>query len=312
MGCFEEIVEPYYDPDSSCKKIFWIVISIILGVSVLVISFALLGVSVNKVVENNEYGVVYYGKTTMEFGNIYEQGIYSISPGASMMIFHRTLQDVDTGTIGCFSSDRIQITLTVAAQYQLVKNDIIPAILQTYGGNDEFVKILSFVIKNLIIERCGQYSAEDFYNFRAEIDQDMYQTVLVDVNNNTIGATIEFFQLINIGFPTEFSHAITGKQIVIQEAVTKLNQRSSLLTAANTTLLQAQRTANITLLNAYNTAEINLRTANTTRDIIFTQWLKRAESYLSIMTTLGLNETGFIEYLRNDVLRFVNSPIINI
>ena len=149
MGFFENVAESYYDPDSSCKRTFWIVVGVIFGISLLVITFALIGVSVNKRIENNEYGVVYYKKTTMELGEILEQGIHSIAPGAQIIKFNRTLQDVDTDEITCFSKDKIKIVLSVSVQYQLIKEDIIPVILKEYDGNDNFKNILKFVVERI-------------------------------------------------------------------------------------------------------------------------------------------------------------------
>lgn len=310
MGCFESIAESYYG-DGSCRRTTWITCGSIFGVCIVIIGFALLGVSVNHKVENNEYGVVFIN-TTMEFGNVYEQGIYSIPPGSSIFYFERTLQDVDLEPIVCFSSDKVQLVLNISAQYRLVKELLIPIILQKYDGNDNFKNILSYVVQNIVMKRCGQYSGEDYYIKRATIDNDMYISLLADVNNVTIGATIEFFQLVNINFPKDFSDAITQKQIVIQNATTVLNQRTSLLIAANTTLLQAQRTANIMLMNANNTAEVNLKQAMVTSNIIYNQWYQRGQAYISVKNYLNLNESQFIDYLRNEVLRNVPSPIINI
>lgn len=318
MGCFDSIADFYYGTDHqpAHRWATWITIGTVCGVAtlvcVLIVGFSLLGVSVNKRVENDEYGIVYHDTTTMNFGKIYEQGVYAIPPGTRMLIFKRTLQDVDLEPITCFSSDKILIVLTVSTQYQLIKDKIIDVILKKYGGNSHFKNILRFIVQNVIINRCGQYTAEDYYVRRAQIDEDMYQSLLTDVNNNTIGATIEFFQLINIAFPTEFSAVISRKQIVIQNATTILNQRISLLTAANTTYLQAQRTANITIATADNTAQINLKQAQTTSNVIYNQWYQRGLAYHSIKKELNLTESQFIEYLRSEVLRTASNAIISI
>lgn len=313
MGCMDYLSEWFYGPNSqrNQKRVF-IYLMITLVICVIIIGFVLLGISVNKKVENNEYGIVYYGSTTMEFGDTYEQGIYSIPPGAELKIFIRTLQDVDLEPITCYSSDKIVITLTVSVQYQLVKDNIIDIILKKYGGNGNFKNILRSIVQNIIINRCGQYNAEDYYIKRAIIDQDMHQNLLNDINNNSIGATIEFFQLINIEFPSDFSNIINRKQVVIQNKTTILNQRVSLLTAANTTLFQAQKTANITIETALNTARINLKQAQIQSEIITTQWYNRALAYSEIKTRLNLSDEQFIQYLRSDILRTVNGPIINI
>lgn len=313
MGCIDYLSECFYGPNSqrNQKKVFMYMIVTLIIFSV-IIGFVLLGISVNKKVENNEYGIVYYSSTTMEFGDTYEQGIYSIPPGSELKIFIRTLQDVDLEPIVCYSSDKIVIILTVSVQYQLVKDNIIDIILKKYGGNDNFKNILRSIVQNIIINRCGQYNAEDYYIKRAIIDQDMHQNLLNDINNNSIGATIEFFQLINIEFPEDFSDIINRKQVVIQNETTILNQRVSLLIAANTTLFQAQKIANITIETALNTAQINLKQAQVQSDVITTQWYNRALTYFEIKSKLNLTDKLFIQYLKSEILRTSNTPLINI
>ena len=312
MGCFDNMAEEYYDPDSTCRRTTWIVLGSILAVCILIVGFTLLGVSVNKKVENNQYGIVYHKTTTMSFGPVLDQGIHAIPPGSEILIFVRTLQDVDTGEIQCYSSDRLVMTLTVSVQYQLVKEEIISTILKKYNGNDNFRTILKNIVESVIISQCGQYTAEDFYVQRAQVDTDMKDSLLVAVNNKSLGATIEFFQLLNIQFPVEFSTAITEKQIAIQNATTTLNQRTSLLISANTTYLEALRIANVTMQNAENTADVTLRQANATSNVIFNQWYQRGLAYSSIKNSLNLDQTGFINYLKNEAIRLASAPIISI
>lgn len=312
MGIFESLAESYYDKQNGCKRTTWIIIGSIFAFCIIIIGFALIGVSVNKKIENNEYGIEFHKSTTMEFGKIHEQGIYSIPPGSEMLIFVRTLQDVDSGIIDCFSSDKIVIKLTIAVQYQLVKEQIIPIILKKFDGNDNFKNILKFIVQNIIINRCGQFTAENYYDQRAIIDKDMYDSLVAEVNNNTLGATIEFFQLINIQFPDKFSQAISEKQITIQKEITTLNERTSLIIQANTSLLQAKRQAEIILINAQNTVNINLRQANTTKLVVENQWVQRGLAFNSIKTSLNLTQEQFIQYLKSEIIRTRTNAIISI
>ena len=291
-----------------CWKIVTIIL-VLLGV-LLIIIFSLIGVSVNKVVENNEYGVE-FNNITMEFGDIKEQGIYSIPPGTSMFRFNRTVQEIED-TVTCFSSDKITITLKIATQFLLQKDGLIDHILKEYDGNDNFKYFLSVNIKNIVIDRCGQYTAENYYVKRADIDRAMFEEVLNGINNNLLGATIELFQLKEVSFPGEFSNIITQKQVVIQNATTIGNQRASLLIAANTTLEQAKKHVLTLLINANNEAEINLKQANATNQIILNEWEKRGQSFFAIKTSLNLNETGFIDYIESELLRKATNSIVNI
>ena len=311
MGCFDSCGKAWWKKDSGCRKTTGIVLSVTFGVIVVVVGAALLATSFKRV-EQAEYGIAYYNRTTMEFGDTYEQGVYLLSPGATMLIFARTLQDVETEPINCFTADKIIVTLTVAVQYQLVKDDIIPIILKQYGDNEKFENILKYIVQNIIINRCGQYNAEDYYVHRATIDSDMYQHLLNEVNSNSIGATIELFQLTNIAFPKDFSDVISQKQVIIQNAVTTLNQRASQLISANTTLLEAQRTANIVLINANNTVTINLRQANATRDVIYNQWYRRGLAYSAIKSELTMDEKQFVEYMRNEIIRTIPGAVVSI
>lgn len=312
MGCFSSMAESYYHESGSCKRTLWITLGSILFVCLLIIGFTLLGVSVNKKVENNQYGLAYYERSTMKFGDIKEQGIYAIPPGATMLRFPRTFQDVDLGTIKCFSKDKILLELAVKVQYQLIKEDIIPVILKQYGSNAAFRDILKYIVESEIMIVCGQYTGAQYYENRTDIDSAMSDRLKDAVNNNSSGATIGFFQLINIQFPQAFSDVITDKQIAIQQATTALNARQSQLITANTSLLQAQRQASITIATANNNAQIILQQANATSQTVFNQWNQRGLAWKSIKDSLGLDQQGFIDFLKNEVLRLVSSPVVSL
>eukprot|EP01113_Clastostelium_recurvatum_P015691 TRINITY_DN187_c0_g1_i2.p1 TRINITY_DN187_c0_g1~~TRINITY_DN187_c0_g1_i2.p1 ORF type:complete len:325 (+),score=108.39 TRINITY_DN187_c0_g1_i2:45-977(+) len=310
MGCFAGLAQ-FYEPGSGTRKrsIRAIISLTVIFLTVLVIT--LLALSTNKKVANDQYGVV-YDNIMQEFRlPVLVQTITTIPPQCVLILLPRTLQDVDVDDIICFSRDKIKITLTVAVQYQLIQDDLISIIMKQYNGNPNFESVLQHVVTSVIITRCGQYNAEDFYVIRGAIDLDMYQALVGSVNG-TYGANIQYFQLVNIGFPTGFSNAIAQKQIVIQNATTVLNQRQSLIIRAQTGLLQAQKTADISIINANNTARITLDQAQASADVVATQWQKRASSYVTAMNQLNLNESQFIEYLKSEILRTSPNLVVNL
>jgi regulator of protease activity HflC (stomatin/prohibitin superfamily) len=282
------------------------------GLALFLLTIVLISVTVNKRVEQDEFAVV-YNNYNRQFGNIYEQGVYTLNVGDTFLKFKRTLKDVDIDEIFCITKDKIVIQLTISAQYQYNRNDLIPIVLMNFDNGDIYEKFLDNMVSNIILRQCGFYDAESYYIDRGTIYNNMYDALLNEINNNnSIGATIEFFQLKNIDFPKSFADAITTKQLVIQNKVTTMNDRTTQLILANTTLLQNQRQAEITIINANNQANININQAETSYNIILGQWIQRNNTYFTIMKNLNLNQSQLLDYLKSEAIRNSDSPIISI
>ncbi len=289
-----------------------------LCISLTLLTIVLLAVTVNKRVEQDEFGVI-YNDFTKQFGKIYDQGVYAYGVGDKFIKFKRTLKDVDIDQINCITKDKIVIGLTISAQYQYNRDDLIPVVLQNFNNGDGYESFLSNIVRNIILRQCGLYDAESYYTDRGNIYNNMYDSLLNEINNNTnigsnynLGATIEFFQLKNIDFPDTFAQAITSKQLVMQNKITKLNDRTTQLILANTTLLQNQRQADIILINSNTQANINMNQAQTSYDVIVNQWNLRSNTYKSIIDNLKLNQSQFIEYLKSEAIRNSIAPVISI
>jgi regulator of protease activity HflC (stomatin/prohibitin superfamily) len=264
-----------------------------------------------KKVEQKEYGIV-FNNYTYEFGRIYEQGTYTLNVGDVLLKKERTLIPIGTNSLNCISKDKITVTLTLSAQYQFNKQDLIDIIFKQF--DEQYDTFLSSIVANIILRICGLYNAEDFYLKRGIVDTHMLNSLKNEINNNTqsLGATIVNFQLQNIRFPQAYEDAITQKQLVTQNKVTSENNRITQLILANTTLLQNQRQAQILIINANNQAQININQAQTSYDIIVNQWIQRADVYATIMANLKLNQSQFLEYLKAEAIRDSDSPVISV
>jgi regulator of protease activity HflC (stomatin/prohibitin superfamily) len=264
-----------------------------------------------KKVEQKEYGIV-YNNFTKQFGRVYEQGTYTLNVGDVLFKKDRTLIDVGLNTLNCISKDKITITLTLSAQYQLNKQDLIDVVLKQF--DEKYDTFLSSIVSNIILRVCGFYNAEEFYLTRGVIDINMFNALINEINNSTrsLGSTIVNFQLQNIRFPQSYEDAITQKQLVIQNMITSQNNRTTQLILANTSLLQNQRQAQILIINANNQAQILINQAQTSYDIIVDQWTQRSAVYASIMTNLKLNQSQFLEYLKAEAIRDSESPVISV
>jgi hypothetical protein len=301
------------DQNGSCTFKMKHFICSFLSLSVCLLAIVLLSVSVNYKVQQDEFAVA-YNNYSKQFGKIYEQGIYAINVGDQLIKFKRTLQDIDISQIDCITQDKIEIRLSISAQYQLNKNDLIPFILLKFNGNDNYNAFISNIVSNVILRQCGLDIAENYYTDRSIIYNKMYDALINEINfsNQSYGSTIEFFQLNNIEFPTTFQNAISSKQVLMQQQITELNNRQSKLIQANTTLFQNQRIGNVMIINATNQANIIINQANITYEIIQNEWKQRAMSYKSIMDNLKLNQSQLLDYLRADVIRGAESPVISV
>ena len=288
--------------------LFWTIGIILLGGIITMIT--LLSLYINYPVEQTEYAVG-YNSYNMKFTKIYDQGRYPIQVGEQMIKIPRTLKDFNR-KITCMTNDKILIDLDISIQYLYQKDNLIPKILKEFGSIDTFNSFLSDRITSSIINSCLSYESEEYYIERSVIDRYIYSELLIDVNNKNIGATIEFFQLVNVKFPTEISTAITQKQNIDQESLTAQNDRNTLLTQENTKLLETQRQANIIIINANNQANITLNQAYTNTQAQNILWTNRVYTYKHIADKLNLNSSHLIDYLETDLISKSNNLFSNL
>jgi regulator of protease activity HflC (stomatin/prohibitin superfamily) len=284
---------------------------IIFGVGGLILMIALLATSVNKKVAQDEY-CISRSPFTEELSDVLPQGTYNtLGVDPQLMCVKRTYQSISVEDIQCLSYDKIQLDLIVATQYQYIENDIKPIMLMKFSNADNLDTFLTYLVISQVITTCGNFSAEQYYSNRSVIDQTIFNLVANRVSQSNLGVIIIFMQLKNIEFPNDFKNAITQKQLTEQQQVTELNRRQSLLISAQTDLIVAGRTANAMLTTANNTATINLFKASTDSEVIKQQWIQRGLAYGLIKTTLGLNDTGFINYLKSEILRTSKQVLVN-
>lgn len=286
----------------------WIACILLFGGIITMIS--LLAMYVSYPVKQSVYAIG-YDTYNMEFTKIYEQGKYPIRVGEEMIIIERTLQDFNRD-LTCITKDKILIELSVGLQYQYQKEDLIDKILKEFSSIDNFNNFLFDRITSSIIDSCLAYDVEEYYTKRSLIDRHIYDSLIVNVNNYDLGATIGFFQLINIQFPVEISNAITQKQNIEQEALTATNERASKLTEVNTKKLEMERQADIQIINANTASNVTLNQAQANFQIQQVLWENRAFAYLHANKVLGLNSTELIEYIQSDLISKSNNLLTNL
>jgi regulator of protease activity HflC (stomatin/prohibitin superfamily) len=253
-------------------------------------------------VEQEEYAVALNSYTMQFRDQVYSQGTFILSPGDTFIRFKRTVQSIELGEIDCLTKDEVLIDIEVSAQFQYIKDDLIPYVMKQFGDDEHYKDFLVSIMRSTILNSCLEFTALDYYEMRTVVDAEMFKS-LVRAMNTGLGCTIEYFQLVDIKYPSEYISTLHKKQNIKQDLITAENHRSTEVIGATTTKLEAQRTANINLINAYNARNITMYSATTQRQAIVSQWVNRGSYFKHVMHDLKLSFSQFIEYLKSDVVR---------
>ena len=254
-------------------------------------------------VEQEEYAIA-LNSFTMQFRDeVYSQGTFILRPGDTLLKFKRTVQSIELGEIDCLTKDEVLIDIEVSAQFQYVRDGLIPFVLKQFGNDENYQDFLVSAMRSTILNSCLEFTALDYYEMRTVVDAAMFKNLVADMNEKGLGCTIEYFQLVDIRYPTEYISTLHQKQNVKQDLITAENHRSTEIIGATTAKLEAQRTANINLINAYNSRNITLYNAHTQKQAIVAQWENRGKYFKNVLVDLKLTYGQFIEYLKSDVVR---------
>jgi regulator of protease activity HflC (stomatin/prohibitin superfamily) len=254
-------------------------------------------------VEQDEY-VVIGNSFTMQFHKeILSQGIYFLGPATYLIKFKRTLQSIELGELECLTQDEVMLYIHVSTQFQYEKDSLIPVILNQFDTDLKYKEFLRAAMRSSIIGTCLQFTALEYYEERAKVDAQMNYDLKTNINGQNMGSSIEYFQLVDIIYPQEYTAILHQKQNVKQDLITAENNRATEVINAHTAQMEAQRTANINLVNAKNYYDITIYNANAQKKAVDSQWDNREKTYLTVMTNLGYTQEQLISYLKADVVR---------
>ena len=270
----------------------------------------LLGLTVNIPVAQDESAVV-YNNYTKQFGQTLEQGAYTLVVGDTLYKFKRTLQDVGVHAVDCVTADRLQVSLTVSAQFQYKPEALVPIVLMQFKSDALYQQFVDNFFRNVILGACGTFTTIQYYEERGTVFQAMYDALTRATNADPdYAVTFVFFQLIDIDFPTNYTTVIQHKQQLIQQETTSLNSRLSQLIVANTSLFQNEYEARITLVNASERVSVIENQAAASYAVVLNQWQRRALTLLSVVNSLGLNATQALDFLTSEVIRQSNTAVL--
>mmetsp|Transcript_23371 Transcript_23371/g.24022 ORF Transcript_23371/g.24022 Transcript_23371/m.24022 type:complete len:296 (-) Transcript_23371:69-956(-) len=291
------------------KKYVYIGISLFSILATVILTITLLSLTANRKVDQKEI-VVPYDTYKMKFYGEKEQGTYTTGVGVKWFTFQRNLQDLGLKKVECLSQDKIEIDLEVRVQIVMNKTTLKKIVLKQFGTPEEHKSFLQYMCRAVIIATCLNYTAEQYYSERSNVDQSMFSELKKVINFQPFGAKVEYFQLVTITLPDTLVQVITQKQNIEQNLITAQNDRQNELITARTAYLEAQQNSQIILLNANKTANIIYNQAKQQENIIATEWSNRGVAYRTIVDELKLNEAEFLEYLNTEIMRQAPKVIV--
>lgn len=284
----------------------------IAGVSVAVFFLAGLGS-----IEVTEYGLCSSRITRKVSTSPYLSGRYWIGPLSHFIRFPavvKTIQFSDASTqsdlsveeqgnpmLNSRTHDGLDVSVELSFQYKL-KQESIYDLYTTMGDNLDFHETFTRIAIDRLTEVATRYTANEFFVKRTEIGKNM-ETVLREVFEKRLFATIFSFQLRSVLLPTDFEEAIQRTEVKKQDVHKAEAERNSTRVSMETELLQATRRTQV----KSNSADAYAQSVILANSADISQFNKTqefaAESYKGVLEALDTKESDLLQYIQSRVLR---------
>lgn len=295
----------------STRKIIGKIIFGLLLLGSLILMIVLLAQCINKKIEQSDVGFV-FNTYTGKFSGPYGQGTINLSPQEELKTFTSIYQQKNEAGVTCLTQDKLQLSLDVSYQYAYNPEYIVSMLIKGFSSETNYMDLVNDAFWKNYTMVCANYTAENFYAFRSQIEKSIYNEFVFSLTDMDIGLDVKALQLTHVNFPREFSNIITAKQTATQEITTYTYARQGQLTNAQTELLKAQQQAQIILINAANTAANNRYSADINYNVVVEQYNQKGLGYGAILNQFGGNITLFLDYLEMDIIRNSNNEIISV
>jgi len=264
-------------------------------------------------VDYSEYGIAYNMQTCTADKEVFNQGKHFVGIATTMFRYNRIVVTTDfTGPdgISCLTSDGIQIELDITFQYQIIKGELL-TIFMDFGMEAELQDFLKVTARDSIRDTCATKTAQNFYEQRGGIEQDMTAALVTDVGLARAHVDIRLFQLKNVELPIELKTAIEEKQRSEQDIDNAENERAGALINAQTKLETAKVEAATVIIVAEAEATAVLTEAEERSTAITQVFKNRGSVYKLIMQETGLTATTFVtDYLYGVIVGESEKPIL--
>ena len=209
------------------------------------------------IVNPGEVGVeILFGKVN----NYSESGFHVKNPFASIVTLNLRTQKYELNLEGA-SKDLQEIGVDIAINYRLDYEKI--SELYNKVGIDYEIKVINPAVLNLAKAGISQFPIADIIVKRSDLAATIYESLAARLKQYYI--ILETVNLNNIKFSTEFTKAVTEKQVQEQGVQTAEYMRQ-----------QAEKNKQSTILAAEGEAEKQrLLRANTSKEVIELKWIER-------------------------------------
>ena len=83
-------------------------------------------------------------------------------------------------------------------------------VLKQFSTPEDHIHFLQYIASSVIISSCLNFTAEQYYSERSNVDETIFQNLKNEINSQEFGASIEYFQLVTITLPDTLIEVITG------------------------------------------------------------------------------------------------------
>jgi regulator of protease activity HflC (stomatin/prohibitin superfamily) len=287
------------------RKAYAITIGVIVGIPIL-LAVILIPVSL-KQVNYDELAIEYNTMTkTVNTDEVLQEGRHFIQPVSKLFKYTRTLQTIDlTGdnSIECLTNEGLVMQLGVETQYQIIVDKVFD-LFEEFGDQENYTPYIESITHDAIRDVCANYSGEDFFFNRGDIDAALSTYLIHVYNESGAHATNELVQLTSVIHPDQYDSVSRSREAVGQENDRLLRERTENITEAQTRLLSAEVNAEITIIEANATRDARIAEAQALYNSEVNRWQKRADALVAIKAGIpGISNTEFInEYIKYYVL----------
>jgi len=226
---------------------------------------------------------------------LYEGGRHFLGLGHDFIVYPRTVQTISVSSQDVRSADGLQIEMDVTVQYVFAPLDATTLKNIYYLFQENYMTAFSFMIEASLRDISSDYYASDFYERRADLQQDMLSDLKTTFLN--LSVSVDDLQLVNVGLPIGLSNEIQNTELAKQDAQSALNERNVQLLQLDTLTQQATYSIEILNYNRDNQVNLTLISAQSQADTLTSIYVAETMALSAILNALNLTDDQLESYM---------------
>jgi len=213
----------------------------------------------------------------------------------------------DYPAVACFSKDQLEMLIDIMLRWELDTNKLVPLFINYPTQNWKNI-IASIAREQMRIITSTQFKAVETIEQRDVVQQKIQEAIIEKISSepSLVSAVINIeFELRNIGYPAEYTKAITDKMAAQQQLMQAEFEAQKVIVLAKAdaekVLIQARAVANATIIQGQGLAQtiqlISEQTGVSASDI--------TALYLWLQTLKDIEKPTFILFMGNATTPFL-------